>query len=69
MAATSPADCEWRRAPLVGRGGAKRGRARTPVGAVPRAHPITNSWRDASVDVIRRLGSHLDKEKELILQL
>lgn len=43
IAATSPADWEWRRAVLAGRGGGRRGRASTPEGVVPRGIPMTNS--------------------------
>lgn len=59
IAATSPADWECRSAVRLGLGGANRGSARTPEGVEPRGHPVTNSWRDASVGVMRRLGSHL----------
>lgn len=60
IAATSPADCECRRAVRAGLGGARRGKASTPAEVDPRGHPVTNSWRVASVGLMRRLGSHLE---------
>lgn len=45
----------------MGRGGGSRGSARTPDGVDPRGQPVTNSWRVASVGVMRRFGSHLEQ--------
>ncbi|CAH2065887.1 unnamed protein product, partial [Iphiclides podalirius] len=59
IAATSPADWECRSAARAGLGGARRGSASTPAEVDPKGHPVTNSWRVASVGLIRRLGSHL----------